>query len=134
MYFCHILNPVLCRLACMSVGNNDGRHRASCDLEGPEGSAAEICARTEGWKESLLCHQQRKLRKVSICVLTSFATIQTLPLCLQYLGYFGDAQNMYQRVYVKFLDTVNKREYVRVCSRKPRCKPMNSLRYAWSAD
>ncbi|XP_017260507.1 glutamine and serine-rich protein 1 [Kryptolebias marmoratus] len=45
-----------------------------------------------------------------------------------YLGYFGDAQNMYQRVYVKFLDTVNKREYVRVCSRKPRCKPMNSLR------
>lgn len=37
---------------------------------------------------------------------------------------------MYQRVYVKFLDTVNKREYVRLCSRKPRCKPMNSLRYA----
>ncbi|KAM9765630.1 glutamine and serine-rich protein 1 isoform 1-T1 [Menidia menidia] len=49
-----------------------------------------------------------------------------------YLGYFGDAQTMYQRVYVKFLDTVNKREYVRVCSRKPRCKPMNSLRYGWS--
>ncbi|KAK7913681.1 hypothetical protein WMY93_013892 [Mugilogobius chulae] len=45
-----------------------------------------------------------------------------------YLGYFGDAKNMYRRVYVKFLDTVNKREYVRVCSRKPRCKPMNSLR------
>nr|XP_057944540.1 glutamine and serine-rich protein 1 isoform X3 [Doryrhamphus excisus] len=44
-----------------------------------------------------------------------------------YLGYFGDAKTMYQRVYVKFLDTVNKREYVRVCSRKPRCKPMNSL-------
>lgn len=55
-----------------------------------------------------------------------------LSLCLQYLGYFGNAQNMYQRVYVKFLDTVNKREYVRVCSRKPRCKPMSSLRYAWS--
>eukprot|EP00064_Thunnus_orientalis_P005305 superscaffoldBa00000512_g5319 len=47
---------------------------------------------------------------------------------LKYLGYFGDAKTMYQRVYVKFLDTVNKREYVRVCSRKPRCKPMNSLR------
>nr|XP_046240864.1 glutamine and serine-rich protein 1 [Scatophagus argus] len=47
-----------------------------------------------------------------------------------YLGYFGDAKAMYQRVYVKFLDTVNKREYVRVCSRKPRCKPMNSLRGA----
>ncbi|TNN75836.1 Glutamine and serine-rich protein 1 [Liparis tanakae] len=46
----------------------------------------------------------------------------------RYLGYFGDAKTMYQRVYVKFLDTVNKREYVRVCSRKPRCKPMNSLR------
>ncbi|XP_042359738.1 glutamine and serine-rich protein 1 [Plectropomus leopardus] len=45
-----------------------------------------------------------------------------------YLGYFGDAKSMYHRVYVKFLDTVNKREYVRVCSRKPRCKPMNSLR------
>lgn len=50
------------------------------------------------------------------------------PLFLQYLGYFGDAKAMYQRVYVKFLDTVNKREYVRLCSRKPRCKPMNSLR------
>ena len=47
---------------------------------------------------------------------------------MQYLGYFGDAKTMYQRVYVKFLDTVNKREYVRVCSRKPRCKPMSSLR------
>ena len=35
---------------------------------------------------------------------------------------------------MKFLDTVNKREYVRVCSRKPRCKPMNSLRYVQSAD
>ncbi|KAM9410377.1 glutamine and serine-rich protein 1 isoform 2-T2 [Pholidichthys leucotaenia] len=47
-----------------------------------------------------------------------------------YLGYFGDAQNMYHKIYVKFLDTVNKREYVRVCSRKPRCKPMSSLRGA----
>ncbi|XP_057688453.1 glutamine and serine-rich protein 1 isoform X2 [Corythoichthys intestinalis] len=45
-----------------------------------------------------------------------------------YLGYFGDAKTMYHRVYVKFLDTVNKREYVRVCSRKPHCKPINSLR------
>ncbi|KAL1007715.1 hypothetical protein UPYG_G00090620 [Umbra pygmaea] len=45
-----------------------------------------------------------------------------------YLGYFGDAKTMYGRVYVKFLDTVNKREYVRVCNRKPRCKPMHSLR------
>ncbi|KAG7473696.1 hypothetical protein MATL_G00098630 [Megalops atlanticus] len=45
-----------------------------------------------------------------------------------YLGYFGDAKTMYRRVYVKFIDTVNKREYVRVCSRKPRCKPMHSMR------
>ncbi|KAG7333052.1 hypothetical protein KOW79_003187 [Hemibagrus wyckioides] len=45
-----------------------------------------------------------------------------------YLGYFGDAKTMYRRVYVKFLDTVNKREYVRVCNRKPRCKPMHSIR------
>lgn len=48
---------------------------------------------------------------------------------MQYLGYFGDAKTMYRRVYVKFLDTVNKREYVRVCNRKPRCKPMHSMRY-----
>ncbi len=48
---------------------------------------------------------------------------------LQYLGYFGDAKSMYRRVHVKFLDTVNKREYVRVCSRKPRSKPMHSMRY-----
>lgn len=45
-----------------------------------------------------------------------------------YLGYFGDAKSLYRRVHVKFLDTVNKREYVRVCSRKPRCKPMHSMR------
>uniref|UniRef100_A0A673H7L3 Glutamine and serine-rich protein 1-like n=1 Tax=Sinocyclocheilus rhinocerous TaxID=307959 RepID=A0A673H7L3_9TELE len=45
-----------------------------------------------------------------------------------YLGYFGDAKFMYRRVHVKFLDTVNKREYVRVSSRKPRCKPMHSMR------
>ncbi|KAJ8416254.1 hypothetical protein AAFF_G00382760 [Aldrovandia affinis] len=45
-----------------------------------------------------------------------------------YLGYFGDAKTMYRRVYVKFIDTVNKREYVRVCNRKPRCKPMHFMR------
>lgn len=45
-----------------------------------------------------------------------------------YLGYFGDAKMMYKRVYVKFLETVNKREVVRVCSRKPRSKPMSSLK------
>ncbi|KAG7279454.1 hypothetical protein CRUP_038227 [Coryphaenoides rupestris] len=37
-----------------------------------------------------------------------------------YLGYFGDAKMRYQRLYVKFLENVNKKDYVRVCSRKPR--------------
>ncbi|TRY53598.1 hypothetical protein DNTS_014979 [Danionella cerebrum] len=45
-----------------------------------------------------------------------------------YLGYFGDAKTMYTRVHVRFLDTLNKREYVRVCSRKPRSKAMHSMR------
>uniref|UniRef100_A0A3Q0SD52 Proline rich 12 n=1 Tax=Amphilophus citrinellus TaxID=61819 RepID=A0A3Q0SD52_AMPCI len=36
-----------------------------------------------------------------------------------YLGYFGDAKMHYQRLYVKFLENVNKKDYVRVCSRKP---------------
>ncbi|XP_054463543.1 proline-rich protein 12 [Anoplopoma fimbria] len=36
-----------------------------------------------------------------------------------YLGYFGDAKMRYQRLYVKFLENVNKKDYVRVCSRKP---------------
>uniref|UniRef100_A0A3P9D9D4 Proline rich 12b n=1 Tax=Maylandia zebra TaxID=106582 RepID=A0A3P9D9D4_9CICH len=36
-----------------------------------------------------------------------------------YLGYFGDAKVHYQRLYVKFLENVNKKDYVRVCSRKP---------------
>uniref|UniRef100_I3JLS1 Proline rich 12b n=1 Tax=Oreochromis niloticus TaxID=8128 RepID=I3JLS1_ORENI len=36
-----------------------------------------------------------------------------------YLGYFGDAKVYYQRLYVKFLENVNKKDYVRVCSRKP---------------
>ncbi len=45
----------------------------------------------------------------------------TVYLCLfhQYLGYFGDAKMRYQRLYVKFLENVNKKDYVRVCSRKP---------------
>uniref|UniRef100_A0AAQ4R489 Proline rich 12b n=1 Tax=Gasterosteus aculeatus aculeatus TaxID=481459 RepID=A0AAQ4R489_GASAC len=36
-----------------------------------------------------------------------------------YLGYFGDAKMRYQRLYVKFLENVNKKDFVRVCSRKP---------------
>ncbi|XP_051904103.1 proline-rich protein 12-like isoform X2 [Hippocampus zosterae] len=36
-----------------------------------------------------------------------------------YLGYFGDAKMRYQRLYVKFLENVDKKDYVRVCSRKP---------------
>ena len=37
----------------------------------------------------------------------------------QYLGYFGDAKRRYQRLYVKFLENVSKKDYVRVCSRRP---------------
>ncbi|KAJ4940969.1 hypothetical protein JOQ06_027257 [Pogonophryne albipinna] len=36
-----------------------------------------------------------------------------------YLGYFGDAKRRYQRIYVKFLENVSKKDYVRVCSRRP---------------
>ncbi|XP_072277982.1 glutamine and serine-rich protein 1 [Pyxicephalus adspersus] len=39
-----------------------------------------------------------------------------------YLGYFGDAKTKYKRVYVKFVENANKKEYVRVCSRKPKAK------------
>uniref|UniRef100_F6XTJ6 Glutamine and serine rich 1 n=1 Tax=Xenopus tropicalis TaxID=8364 RepID=F6XTJ6_XENTR len=39
-----------------------------------------------------------------------------------YLGYFGDAKTKYKRVYVKFVENANKKEYVRVCSRKPKSK------------
>uniref|UniRef100_A0A8D0H419 Glutamine and serine rich 1 n=1 Tax=Sphenodon punctatus TaxID=8508 RepID=A0A8D0H419_SPHPU len=45
-----------------------------------------------------------------------------------YLGYFGDAKSKYKRVYVKFIENSNKKEYVRVCSKKPRSKPVQSAR------
>ncbi|KFP79501.1 Glutamine and serine-rich protein 1 [Apaloderma vittatum] len=45
-----------------------------------------------------------------------------------YLGYFGDAKTKYKRVYVKFVENANKKEYVRVCSKKPRSKPVQSAR------
>lgn len=45
------------------------------------------------------------------------------PIPPQYLGYFGDAKNRYQRLYVKFLENVNKKDYVRVCSRRPWQRP-----------
>ncbi|NWX44773.1 QSER1 protein, partial [Steatornis caripensis] len=45
-----------------------------------------------------------------------------------YLGYFGDAKTKYKRVYVKFIENSNKKEYVRVCSKKPRSKPLQSAR------
>lgn len=47
----------------------------------------------------------------------------------QYLGYFGDAKNRYQRLYVKFLENVNKKDYVRVCARKPWHRPPLPVRY-----
>nr|XP_056706954.1 glutamine and serine-rich protein 1 [Euleptes europaea] len=45
-----------------------------------------------------------------------------------YLGYFGDAKSKYKRVYVKVLENTNKKEYVRVCSKRPRNKPLQSPR------
>ncbi|XP_042321214.1 glutamine and serine-rich protein 1 isoform X2 [Sceloporus undulatus] len=45
-----------------------------------------------------------------------------------YLGYFGDAKSKYKRVYVKFIENTNKKEYVRVCSKRPRNKPVQSAR------
>ncbi|XP_075047441.1 proline-rich protein 12 [Mixophyes fleayi] len=45
-----------------------------------------------------------------------------------YLGYFGDAKNRYQRLYVKFLENINKKDYVRVCSRKPWHRPLQAMR------
>ncbi|XP_074086536.1 glutamine and serine-rich protein 1 [Macrotis lagotis] len=41
-----------------------------------------------------------------------------------YLGYFGDAKSKYRRVYVKLIENTNKKEYVRVCSKKPRSHPL----------
>uniref|UniRef100_A0A7N8XUJ1 Proline rich 12a n=1 Tax=Mastacembelus armatus TaxID=205130 RepID=A0A7N8XUJ1_9TELE len=46
-----------------------------------------------------------------------------------YLGYFGDAKRRYQRIYVKFLENVNKKDYVRVCSRRPWRRATPALRY-----
>ncbi|XP_069079617.1 glutamine and serine-rich protein 1 isoform X2 [Pleurodeles waltl] len=45
-----------------------------------------------------------------------------------YLGYFGDAKSKYKRVYAKFIENANKKEYVRICSRKPRSKLTQSAR------
>lgn len=47
----------------------------------------------------------------------------------QYLGYFGDAKKRYQRIYVKFLENVNKKDYVRVCSRRPWRRATPAVRY-----
>lgn len=52
---------------------------------------------------------------------------------MQYLGYFGDAKTRYQRLYVKFLENINKKDYVRVCSRKPWHRPTLALRYVSKA-
>lgn len=45
-----------------------------------------------------------------------------------YLGYFGDAKTKYKRIYVKFIESSNKKEYVRICSKKPRNKPSQNIR------
>ncbi|XP_066494179.1 glutamine and serine-rich protein 1 isoform X3 [Tiliqua scincoides] len=49
-----------------------------------------------------------------------------------YLGYFGDAKSKYKRIYVKLIDNTNKKEYVRVCSKRPVLKPLQSTRTAHS--
>ncbi|XP_072475329.1 glutamine and serine-rich protein 1 [Notamacropus eugenii] len=45
-----------------------------------------------------------------------------------YLGYFGDAKSKYRRIYVKFIENTNKKEYVRICSKKPRSHPLSTSR------
>ncbi|XP_047547099.1 glutamine and serine-rich protein 1 isoform X1 [Lutra lutra] len=45
-----------------------------------------------------------------------------------YLGYFGEAKSKYKKIYVKFIENTNKKEYVRVCSKKPRSKPSQTIR------
>ncbi|XP_026520580.1 glutamine and serine-rich protein 1 isoform X2 [Notechis scutatus] len=47
-----------------------------------------------------------------------------------YLGYFGDAKLKYKRVYVKFIENANKKEYVRVCSKKPKNSLVQPARIA----
>ncbi|XP_067850273.1 glutamine and serine-rich protein 1 [Heptranchias perlo] len=49
-----------------------------------------------------------------------------------YLGYFGDAKTKYKRVYVKFIENINKKDYVRVCSKKPRNRQLQTLRHSQS--
>ncbi|KAM8940186.1 glutamine and serine-rich protein 1 isoform 2-T2 [Pelodytes ibericus] len=49
-----------------------------------------------------------------------------------YLGYFGDAKTKYKRVYVKFVENTNKKEYVRVCSLKPKTKAAPAARTSHS--
>lgn len=49
-----------------------------------------------------------------------------------YLGYFGDAKSKYKRIYVKLIDNANKRECVRVCSKRPINKPLQPTRPAHS--
>ncbi|XP_069758577.1 glutamine and serine-rich protein 1 isoform X2 [Narcine bancroftii] len=49
-----------------------------------------------------------------------------------YLGYFGDAKTKYRRVYVKFIENVNKKDYIRVCSKKPRNRPLQTARHSQS--
>lgn len=59
-----------------------------------------------------------------------FSLFNSLLSCFvpQYLGYFGDAKNRYQRLYVKFLENINKKDYVRVCSKKPWHRPLQAVR------
>lgn len=66
-----------------------------------------------------------------VCVCFYYIVTLLFDLFLnQYLGYFGDAKKRYQRIYVKFLENVNKKDYVRVCSRRPWRRATPAVRYS----
>uniref|UniRef100_UPI00398E58A4 proline-rich protein 12-like n=1 Tax=Pristiophorus japonicus TaxID=55135 RepID=UPI00398E58A4 len=43
----------------------------------------------------------------------------------QYIEYPDEVKNDYQRLYVKFLENVDKKDYVRICSKKPWHRPLH---------
>lgn len=68
-----------------------------------------------------------KFRTVKVVLVCNLKLYNLFPG--QYLGYFGDAKRRYQRIYVKFLENVSKKDYVRVCSRRPWRRATPALRY-----
>eukprot|EP00061_Rhincodon_typus_P012372 g38065.t1 len=43
----------------------------------------------------------------------------------QYIEYPDEVKTDYQRLYVKFLENVEKKDYVRICSKKPWHRPLH---------